>query len=99
MGGKHSKGYRSRTRSLLRKRPRDRGKQPLGRLLIKYSGGQRVVIKIDPSVHKGMPHKRFHGKVGVVVEERGRAYVIAVREGGKVKKVIARSEHIMPLAA
>lgn len=99
MGGKHSKGYRSRTRSLLKKRPRDRGKQPLGRLLIKYSEGQRVVIKIDPSVHNGMPHKRFHGKVGVVVEERGRAYVIAVREGGKIKKVIARPEHIMPLAA
>ena len=99
MGGRHSQGFRSRTRSLLRKRPRDRGKQPLGRLLRRYNEGEKVVIKIDPAVHKGMPHKRFHGKVGVVIEQRGRAYVIAVRDGGKIKKVIARPEHIMPIAA
>ena len=43
-----------------------------------------------------MPFKRFHGKVGTIIEKRGRAYVILVRDGGKYKKVIARPEHIRP---
>jgi large subunit ribosomal protein L21e len=49
---------------------------------------------IDPSAQKGMPHRRFYGKTGVVIERRGRAYCIAVEAGGKTKKVIARPEHI-----
>ena len=60
--------------------------------------GERVVIDINPSIHKGMPHKRFHGKVGVVLERRGRAYVLKVGVGGKDKIVIARPEHLKPLA-
>lgn len=63
-----------------------------------YQPGEKVVIDINPSIHKGMPHKRFHGKVGVVVEKRGRAYVLKVGVGGKDKIVIARPEHLRPIA-
>jgi len=58
--------------------------------------GEYVVIKIDPSVHKGQPHRRFHGKVGVVIGKRGRAYIIRVRDGDTHKTVFARPEHLMP---
>jgi len=91
-----SKGPRSGTRQLLSKSPKERGLPPLSVILYDYKIGERVVIKIDPSVHKGMPFKRFHGKVGTIVEKRGRAYVILVRDGGKYKKIIARPEHIRP---
>lgn len=91
-----AKGYRSGSRRLLKKTPRERGMQPLGRLLQKYKPGEKVVIVIDPSVHKGMPHRRFHGKVGVILENRGRSYCISIKDGGKIKKVIARPEHIEP---
>ena len=67
---------------------------PLGGLLNEYTPGSKVVILIDPSIQKGMPHRRFYGKTGVVIERRGRAYCIAVETGGKTKKVIARPEHI-----
>jgi len=90
-----SKGYRAATRSLFRKKPRQRGKIGLSRLLQSYQIGDRVVIKVEPSVHKGMPHKRYHGKVGVVKERRGRSYMISVSTGNKEKSVIARPEHLM----
>lgn len=91
-----SKGYRTRTRRLLRKKPRERGKLRLSKLLYQYQPGNRVVIKIDPSVHKGMPHKRYHGKVGTVVEKRGKSYIINVTQGNAVKEIIVRPEHLEP---
>jgi len=93
---KHSRGYRSRTRKLLRKKPRERGLFPLGRLLHKYEVGDKVTIIIDPSVHRGMPHRRFHGKVGVVTGVRGRSYIVEVMLGNKKKILIVRPEHLRP---
>jgi len=89
-----SKGYRSSTRSLFRKKPRQRGKIGLNRLLQPYKAGDRVIVKVEPSIHKGMPHKRFHGRVGVVKERRGRSYVVTVAMGGQERQVIARPEHL-----
>jgi len=91
-----SKGYRTRTRRLLRKKPRERGKLRLSKLLYQYQPGNRVVIKINPSVHKGMPHKRYHGKVGTIVEKRGKSYIINVTQGNTAKEIIVRPEHLEP---
>lgn len=93
---KHSLGYRSRTRKLLRKGVRERS-NPITRILMDYNIGDRVVIKIDPSFVKGMPHRRFHGKTGIIMGKRGRAYVVKVLMGGFEKTIIARPEHIIPL--
>ena len=89
-----SRGFRKKTRSLLKKKPRERGKLGLSRLLRTYEPGEKVVIKIDPSVHKGMPHRRYQGKVGVIVSKRGSAYEINVTQGDAVKEVIVRPEHL-----
>ncbi len=89
-----SKGYRRRTRQLLRKKPRERGLKPLGYLLTKYEVGDKVVIHIDPATHKGQPHRRYHGKVGTVMGMRGRAYIVGVQIGGKLKQIIALPEHL-----
>ncbi|OYT44365.1 50S ribosomal protein L21e [Candidatus Bathyarchaeota archaeon] len=91
-----SKGFRSKTRSLLRKNPRERGKIKITKILREYKAGDKVVIKIDPSVHKGMPHRRYHGKVGVVMARRGRAYIVSVTQGDAVKEIIVRPEHLDP---
>lgn len=67
----------------------------LSKLIEKRKRGEKVAIKIDPSHHKGMPHRRYQGKIGTILERRGRAYVIEIRVGKKkVKKIIARPEHI-----
>jgi large subunit ribosomal protein L21e len=93
---KKSKGYRRSTRRLLTKAPRDKGKPKLGKLLFAYDVGSQVIVKIDSSVQKSLPHKRFHGKIGVVKAKRGRGYVVSVPQGDAVKEIIVRSEHLEP---
>ncbi|NWF87438.1 50S ribosomal protein L21e [Candidatus Bathyarchaeota archaeon] len=93
---KKSKGYRAGTRRLLRKKPRERGKIRISKLLYEYQPGNRIVIKIDPSVQKGMPHRRYHGKIGTVIDKRGRSYVVSVPQGDAVKEIIVRPEHLEP---
>ncbi len=68
----------------------------MGRVLTDYQVGDRIVIDIDPSYHKAMPHRRFQGKVGRIVGTRGRAYVVEVYNGNKRKVVITTPEHIRP---
>jgi large subunit ribosomal protein L21e len=41
-----------------------------------------------------MPHLRFHGKTGTVIGNQGRAFVLAVKDGDKIKTVLARPEHM-----
>ena len=91
-----SKGYRSSARRLLTKGPREHGKLRLSKLLHEYQSGTNVVIKIDSSVHKGMPHRRYHGKVGTVLNKRGRSYVVSVSQGDAIKEIIVRPEHLEP---
>ncbi|MEM2080683.1 MAG: 50S ribosomal protein L21e [Candidatus Bathyarchaeia archaeon] len=93
-----SKGYHTGARGLLKKKPREKGKPKLSKLLTKYEPGSKVIIKMDSSVQKGMPHKRFHGKIGTVIERRGRGYVVSVPNGDAIKEIIVRSEHLEPYA-
>jgi large subunit ribosomal protein L21e len=91
-----SKGYYAGTRSLLRKPNREKGKLHISKLLHEYTLGSQVIIKMDSSVQKSMPHKRFHGKIGIIEEKRGRGYVVSVPQGNAIKKIIVRSEHMEP---
>ena len=94
--GRKAKGYRRKTRYLLQRKPRERGKTGLSKILRVYEPAEKVVIKLDPSVHKGMPHRRFHGKIGVIASKRGRSYVVNVSQGKAIKEIIVRPEHITP---
>jgi large subunit ribosomal protein L21e len=91
-----SKGYYTGARRLLMKKPREKGKPKLGKLLLEHALGSQVIIKMDSSVQKSLPHKRFHGKIGTVLEKRGRGYVVSVTKGDAVKKIIVRAEHLEP---
>ena len=88
------KGYRRKTRKVLTlEKPRG-----LSRLLEEYKPGDRVVIDIDPSQHKGMPHRRYQGRVGVVKEGRSRSLVVEMKVGrSKTKILTVRLEHVKPL--
>ncbi len=79
---------------MLTKPVREKGKLGLSRVLAEFEVGEKVVIDVDPAVHKGMPHKRFQGKVGTVVERRGRAYFVEIPQGKTVKLVVATPEHL-----
>ena len=92
-----SKGPHRKSRAVLTRRVREKGKLGLSRLLVKYEEGEKVVVTIDPSVHTGAPHKRYQGKVGVVVGKRGKAYLLKIPFTRKVKTLIATPEHLRSL--
>jgi large subunit ribosomal protein L21e len=89
-----SKGTNFRTRRIFSKHPRKRGLPSLSRTLAEYEINSRVNINIEPSVQKGRPHRRFHGKTGIILEKRGQAYVVDITDGNAQKKIIARPEHL-----
>lgn len=89
-----SKGFRSKTRHKLAKHPRARGNPPPSHALRDYPLGTKVAVTINSSIQRGMPHPRFQGLTGNVIERRGDAFVIALRAGNKVKTIIARPEHL-----
>jgi len=94
--GRKAKGFRRKSRYVLKRKPRERGKTGLSKLLHTYEPAEKVVIILNPSVHKGMPHRRYHGRIGVIAEKRGRSYVVNVSQGKAIKEIIVRPEHITP---
>jgi large subunit ribosomal protein L21e len=85
---------RRRGRSILRKTPRNRGLSPVTHEFQVFEAGEKANIFIDPSVHRGAPHLRFHGKTGTVVGNQGHAFVLEVKDGDKIKIVVARADHL-----
>lgn len=93
---KPSKGYRAGTRSLMKKPLKLKGKPKLTKFLYEYEPGASVIIKIDSSQQKALPHRRYHGKIGKVVSKRGRGYVVNVAQGNSMRDIIVRTEHLEP---
>ena len=90
----HHNGPRKKTRYKFRKDMRRRGILPVTSLIQRFELGQKVHVVCEPSIQKGMPHPRFHGKTGTVVGQRGRAWLLEIRDGNKDKIVIARPQHL-----
>ena len=91
---KRSKGLRSKSRHILRKKPRDRGIISITRALQQFEEGDHVNIVINPSIHKGMPHIRFHGKTGKIKGKQGESYIVGISDGKKNKSLIIKPEHL-----
>ena len=63
-------------------------------MLQEFKDGQRVQVIIEPAVHKGMPHPRFHGKMGEVLKQKGRAFIVKIKDGGKEKLITCHAVHL-----
>ena len=87
-------GPRKKTRYKFKKDLRARGVLPVTRVIQQFEIGQKVHVVCEPSIQKGMPHRRFHGKTGSVVGQRGRAWLVEIRDGNKFKTVISRPQHL-----
>jgi large subunit ribosomal protein L21e len=90
----HHHGMKKKTRDKLSKTIRARGISPVVRAIQEFQPGDKVHVHIDPSIHKGMPHPRFHGRTGEVIGTRGRAFVLKVTDGDATKTIIALPEHL-----
>ena len=90
----HHHGMRKKSRDKLSKTIRSSGISPVVRAIQEFDTGSKVHVLIDPSIHKGMPHPRFHGKTAEVVGKRGRAFVLKVTDGDATKTLITLPEHL-----
>lgn len=86
-----SHGSRRKSRSVLTKSNVLRG---ITYLLINYKIGDKVMIIIDPSEHNTMPHRRYQGKIGTVLEVGKRIVRIAIQIGNKEKILQTKRNHI-----
>ncbi len=89
------KGYRNKTRNRHRRKVRERGLGSIEKYLVDYEINDKVDIITNSSVHKrGMPHRRYHGRTGVIVGIRGRCYEVQVKLGNAKKMLIIGKEHL-----
>ncbi len=91
---RRSKGLMSKGRSVFRKHPRDRGQVSVARSVQDIPIGSKVTIIIDSGIQGGQPHRRYQGRVGTIYGRMGRAYMVALKDGGKIKKIISGAEHL-----
>ncbi len=89
-----SRGFKSRSRKKMTKVERKGRTNPITNRLQRFNEGDLVHIIINPSIQKGQPHPRFHGKTGEIVGKKGKAYLIALKEGNKPKELIIRPDHL-----
>lgn len=87
-------GSRRKTRRLMRKNVRRRGKISLGRYFQPYKAGDKVVLVGEPAVQTGMFHARYWGKSAVVEEKRGQCYVVAIMDRALKKLLVVHPVHL-----
>ena len=96
----HANGYRARTRHMFSHGFRKGGVTNLTNYLTTYKVGDYVDIKANPTIHKGMPFKYYHGRTGIVFNVTKRALGVRVNKevnGRMIKKrVNVRVEHVKP---
>jgi len=92
-----SSGFRRRTKGISTKPKGSRSVPRPDIYLAEYRLGDKVLVMVNPSVQKGMPHRRYHGKVGEVISRRGRGYILRVMQGEKPKEIAVLPDHITPL--
>lgn len=90
----NSKGPLKKTRNKLSNDPRERGTSPPQRAVEEFSTGERVHLRLDPSVPDGRFHPRFNGHTGEVCGRQGRAYRVQITDGGTEKTLIVTPEHL-----
>ena len=87
-----SHGFKHKSRSVMTK-DAPRG---VSFMMIEYNVGDRALVIIDPRQHKSLPHRRYHGKVGIVKNVGRRVVTLDVKLGDKTKTLITRLDHIKP---
>ena len=85
---------RRKTRQKMTKNPRKRGKFSLRKYLQEFKVGDKVILKLEPAVQKGMYFPRFHGLQGTIAAKKGRCYEVGIKDIKKEKIVIVHPIHL-----
>jgi large subunit ribosomal protein L21e len=76
-----------------KKKVRTRGKIQLSRYFQELKKGDKVAVAKEKSVSFSFP-ERLQGRAGVIVEKRGRAYIVKISDQKKEKKFIIEPIHL-----
>jgi ribosomal protein L21E len=79
-----------------KKKVRTRGKIQLSRYFQKLKEGDSVAVIREKSVNSSFP-VRLQGRTGVVIEKRGRSYVVKFQEKRTEKRFIIEPIHLKRL--
>merc|ERR1711916_146802 len=94
----HSHGLRAGTRDLFARGFKKNGPTHPSVYLTQYKVGDMVDVKVDSSIHKGMPYKFYHGRTGVVrnVTKRALGVELTKELGNRQlrKRINVRIEHV-----
>ena len=93
-----SNGYRCNTRDLFSRPFRKNGLPGLQTYLTTFKVGDYVDVVANSAIHKGMPHKFYHGRTGIVWNITPRAVGVEINKtvGNRIikKKIHVRIEHV-----
>ena len=94
----HSFGYRGKTRHLFKRPFRGNGAEHLSTYMKQYKKGMFVDIVANGSIHKGMPHKFYHGRTGRVFDISPNSIGVIVNKQVRnrivEKRIHVRVEHL-----
>ncbi len=89
---KKSRGlFSGRTRHLARHHKPSR--LNTGSIIKEFSIGDRVAI-VPKSNMRNIPHPRYKGRIGTIIEKRGQAYVITLKMMSARRTLIVPSIHL-----
>lgn len=91
MASKKARGKRAKGRDKTKRR---RPRATPNKHLENFRKGAKVMLKIDSSVHSGMPPLRYHGRTATIAGKRGSAFLIELNDGGLSKYFIVHPAHL-----
>ena len=90
----HHHSFGRGTRQKFSKHHRVKGKISIRRFFQQFKDGERVILKVEPSYHKGRYYPRFHGKSGLVMGKSGDCFKVLIKDITKDKMVVVHPIHL-----
>lgn len=94
---KMSHGPRAGSRKKMTKRVKQKGMPTVNSVLKEFNIGDLAAVKINPSVHSGIPFHNFHGYTGRITGKQGRCYILTIKTGSVTKNVLAAPVHLIKI--
>ena len=85
---------RRKTRKKFTKTLRRKGKISTSKYFQSFKAGDKVSLKTESAVQKGMYHARFYGRIGVIKGKKGKCYEVSIKDKNKQKTLIIHPIHL-----
>lgn len=79
-----------------KKQIRAKGKLQFSRYFQKLKKGDNVAVVVETAISSNFP-KRLQGRTGVVEEQRGKTYLVGIKDQNKEKKFLIEPIHLKKL--